>query len=362
MQKSAERQAGAPRALKSWPAQLCEPLDWLRGHALRLVCGLIGRQALRALFLDKELRVALVGSLSVIWALFLSLRCPLLLLVLSPLALGVPHLLADVRYLVAQPGYHRRMRLALPVGGALLLAALGMGMPAGLFAVLATLLLADGTARPQGVFWRRALGISLVLLLLGLGLLSNWYWLELGLAHVHNFVAVLLFALWRRRKGTLHHLPLWLFAGGVLVLLSGTLPLSTNALVGFEGQAGLFVEDQQALLAPLLPPPYGTRLLLLFAFAQAVHYTVWLRLIPDEARKRPAPRPFAASLQALQRDVGETLLGLALFIAGALALWALLDLGGARTGYFQLALFHGYLELCVLALWWIEGQREQECR
>lgn len=342
--------------------RLTVPLDGLRSLLLRLLSRLVGPVWMRAFVTQPELRIAFFGALSVVMALLMTVFCPLEMLAVSPLVLGVPHLIADVRYLVAQPGYHRRLRLALPVGAALLFSAFGSafgwGMKAGLLAVLATLLLAGGRAgeaQPLRTLCRRAAGILAVLGLVAVGQLSDWYWLELGLAHLHNFVAVLLFCLFRRRGGKLELLPLFLFLLGAVALLAGALSATPKALEAFDDIADLSADGQRALLAPLLPLDWATRLVLLFAFAQAVHYAVWLRLIPEEARARPAPRPFLASLRALREDLGAPLLGLSAAVAVTLALFALSDLAMARTNYFRLALFHGHLEICVLCLWWLEG-------
>ncbi len=334
------------------------PLDAARAMGLRLLSNFVGPVWMRALLTRPELRVAIFGCLSIALALALTLSCPLWLLAISPLFLGVPHLLADVRYLVAQPGYHRRLRLALPVGVALACAGFGLGSKAGLLAILAALLLAQGADRPRRVLGRRLLGVAVLFALLLVGLTTDWYWLELGLAHVHNFVAVLLFYLLSRQGRGLKKWPILLFAAGTVALSLGALPLLPGALDGFGDYQGLDADGQRELLAPLLPITLATRLLLLFAFAQAVHYGIWLRLIPEQVRERPAPRPFRASLRALHRDLGGWLLGLATAVGVILALWATIDLAAARTGYFRLALFHGYLELCVLAVWWIEGRPE----
>lgn len=337
-------------------------LDAARIVLLRQLSRLLGPSLMRPLVANRELRVALSGSLGMATALGLTLVCPMLLLIISPLLLGVPHLLADVRYLVAQPGHHRRLRLAIPVGAALLLAGTGFGMQAGLTAVLLTLLLADGgDASRRVTVTKRGLGLVLLGGLFYVGFSVGWYWLELGLAHLHNFLAVLLFYLWQpsgqRRQGRLYLLPVALFVICSCALMFGVVAAGPRALGAFAGYDGLDVDGQRDLLAPLLSLDLATRLLLLFAFAQAVHYTIWLRLIPEEARLRPAPRTFRHSLRALHKDLGSTLLVLALLVGVALALWATVDLAAARTGYFRLALFHGYLEICVLALWWIEGQR-----
>lgn len=69
---------------------------------------------------------------------------------------------------------------------------------------------------------RRGLALGLVAAAAVFGLCTEWYWLELGLAHVHNFVAILLFYLWRPRARALCTLwPLALFALGGAALMAG---------------------------------------------------------------------------------------------------------------------------------------------
>lgn len=337
-------------------------LDVCRAGLLRASVRLLGRSG-RELIRSPGLRVAVFGSLSIVVALVMTCTMPLLLLAVSPLLLGVPHLLSDVRYLVVQPGYHRRLRLGLPVAAVLLGAAAGLGMRAGLSAVAVTLLLANrrpGDASYQSVL-RRLLGLGVVAGLIYLGLQTDFYWLDLGMAHGHNFVAVLLAGLWILRRPSssvpawLLWAPLALFAVSAVLLGSGVLSAGPTSLRVFDEHPQLGLDGERWLLAPYLSDELGTRVVLLFAFAQAVHYGVWLRLLPDVARERETPRSFAASLTALRQQIGPTLLGLTLLTFVGLLLFALIDLGGARERYFRIAMFHGHLELCALALFWVEG-------
>jgi hypothetical protein len=327
-------------------------LRWLRllGKTARLGGGGIG-----PLMRRPELRVALGGVFGVLGALGCALVLPLWTLALSPLLLGVPHLLADLRYLIVRPGLHRRAPLALGIGLPLLVTGLGAGMPAGLCAVLAALVLGPGAA------WRKATGVLLVAAALGWGVRRGFYEQELLLAHAHNFVAVLLWWLWRPQRGRLHALPVLAFVlvGGALVL--GAVRPLWGAL-DWQGPAGLSLDAHTEALAPMFEPELATRLVLLYCFAQGVHYSTWLRLIPEEDRDRPTPRTFRASAVALRAELGLPLLvGTAVTMAGLLG-WAVRDLFAARVGYFRLALFHGYLELCALALLWVSGRRPQPAR
>jgi hypothetical protein len=227
-------------------------------------------------------------------------------------------------------------------------AGLGAGMSAGLFAIAAAVVLASGA-------WARKLAVLPLLLAIGIwGRHDHYQRAELILAHAHNFVGVLLLYLWRPRGRALPGAPLLLF----LILSAGLLlgwisPLATG-LRSFPGDLDL--ELHLAALAPNLPATWGARVVLLFAFAQAVHYATWLRLIPEQDRDRKTPRTFVASLRALRADLGTFLLGAFLLLGLGIAVWALFDLAAARVGYFRLALFHGYLELSALALVFVAWQ------
>ncbi len=342
-------------------------LDAVRAGLLRLFLALFGGFG-RILIRQPALRVGLFGSAAMLTALLLTWSMPLWLLAVSPLLLGVPHLVADVRYLVLQPGYHRRLWLALPVALGLLGTALGFGMRAGLAATAATLLLSraptDRTRLADGL--RRLSGLFVVVAVAALGWRSDWYFLDLGMAHAHNFIAVLFLSLWLSKLPSpvgapppsrilSCGLPLALFLVICTLLATGLLSARSAALTAFSGSESLDLDGVSWVLAPYLLPEKATRVVLLFAFAQAVHYTIWLRLVPDVTRDRPTPRSFRASFAALRRDIGSPLLVLAALVMLSLLAYGLFDLAAARDRYFRIALFHGHLELCALALWWVEG-------
>ena len=172
--------------------------------------------------------------------------------------------------------------------------------------------------------------------------------------HAHNLVAIALWIAWRRRASLLHLAPLAAFGLGVWLLLSGPLP---PWLVGAEGArwAGLSIAELGQTLSLSADPTITLRLVLFFAFAQSVHYTVWLRLVPEEDRPRGAPRSCEQSLRALQADVGPRILWLALAAAAALAVVALASVRLARDVYLGIAYAHGHLELVAAALLGVEG-------
>jgi hypothetical protein len=321
------------------------PFDGLRAAVLRAVA-----PRARSLVVSRPLRVALVGASLVATALLSTSLFPLLFLALGPLVWGVPHVVSDLRYLVARPGYHRRPWVLAAMLGGILLAAFGLGVRGGLAGAAAALLVA------RAPFRRRALGLLVVGALFGL---AQWagYWSDLVFAHAHNFVGVALWWAWRRREGALHWIPLALFAAGCALILTGAVIPLADLTGGFSAPwTGLTAASLGAGLAPGPFGPLTLRLLLLYAFAQSVHYVVWLRLVPEDDRPSPTPRSFLQSYRALRRDVGALVLWMAVLTALGLAVWAAAtNVGQARNSYLQIAFFHGYLELAGAAILWAEG-------
>jgi hypothetical protein len=320
------------------------PVDRLRCQVLKA----LGPMA-RVLVRRRELRVAVAGCGVLMVSLVGVLGAPFWLLALGPVVLGVPHLVADLRYLVVRPGLHRRRGLWLPVGGPLLLAAVGWhSMAAGLVACAAMALLARGPMARKGV---AVLATGAV----AAGVVVTGPAASLIFAHLHNVIAVVLWWLWRPRTTLWPWLMPSIFSVLSLLLLVGALEPWARGLAWQP--AGLGPDHQLSFLAPGVPDPWALRLVLLFAFAQSVHYGVWLRLIPEDDRTRPTPRTFQATARALRSEFGWPALTVAVVLAAGIALWATFDLVAARENYLRMALFHGYLEL--VALVWLFIERPQ---
>lgn len=320
-------------------------LDVVRARVYRAFAPVLG-----PLYGDRPRRVVWMGLLSVSVSFALTLSAPLWLLAIGPLVMGVPHLLADVRYLVVQPGLHRRgPRLWL---AALPLVATGFGAPAAfsLLAVLPAVLFARGTTARKLV----ALGAWLALTFAALLWETPFLYAFL---HAHNLVALAWWWVLRPRTRFALLVPLVVLLGAAFLLLGFAEPVLT-LLGGWAAPASMTSFGEFAeTVAPFTSPTLGARVVLSFAFLQSVHYGLWVRLVPEDARARPAPRPFRETWRALEHDFGRPLLlaccALALFIAA----WGVVNLAAARVGYLQLAAFHGYLELAAAALFFVEARR-----
>lgn len=327
------------------------PLDGVRTALYRAIVPVLGPW-----IRSRDVRVALHGASVVAGAFLAAVIAPLLLLLVSPLVLGVPHLMADVRYLVAQPGLARRGVGWAAVGGLLLACAVTVDLRWGLLGAALAPWIVPG---PIG----RRVGVGA-----GLGALAATAWwaaapTTVALAHIHNLVAVVLWlvvAFSLERVGAGGGVARWGVAGlgalGAVALLGGACDGWLAAGFGWASLGGLGLDDHAASLAPGSHGPWPARWVATFAFAQAVHYGIWLRVLPEDARDRPSPRTFRASWRALHQDLGGPLLVGSLAVFCGVAAWATIDLVAARAGYLRLALFHGPMELAILGAWLVQGR------
>lgn len=313
-------------------------LDRMRGALLRAAMPWSGRLAA-----DREARVAVVAGATVLLSFALTLVSPLLLLALGPIVMGVPHLVADVRYCVVRPGWHRDRALWL-AGVPVLAVGLGAPIGVGLVGVAIAIAVAPASLRA------RTLGLVGVGALLVATLLVD-RWFDVALTHLHNVIAVVLWLAWRRRSTRWHLVPL------ALLLVATTVLVAWPRIHGIATlDPGIPVAHYVALLAPGATVELASAWIVSFAFLQSVHYALWLRVVPDEDRERATPRTFRASLATLDRELGRWFVRLAAIAAIGLALWAAFDLFAARMGYLRFARFHAVLELCALARLMVEGR------
>jgi hypothetical protein len=304
--------------------------------------------------------MTLLALVHVLGALALTAYGPLWLLLLAPLALGVPHVVADLRYLVLRPlaGFSPGAILwlgaalgAMTVGRGVALAGLGHSAHAelalGFGALLGVALLAPGSRA------RRVVAVVVVLALTA-GALASPRHAALLLGHAHNLVALAFLVLVSRELPGAAGVPAVaaLALAGAAAILGGA--LDVVAAPGLAGDAaGFTLAGAARTLAPGLPGQWGTRLVLAFAFLQALHYSVWVHLLPTALEDG---RTLRGELEAACGEAGVPLLAMAVAAGAALPALGLVDPVGARAGYLSLVAFHGWLELAVLAQLFVAGQ------
>jgi len=301
------------------------------------------------MWIGREKRAAFLGVAMLLFALSISVTFPVALFAIGPIVYGVPHILSDVRYLLARPGLSKRPLFlgALVTGCAL--GALGLGVRGAI--VGAALALAASKA-PVG---RKVLGIGLAGILFAVCQWGGWY-SDLAFVHVHNLVAVSIWLLWRRHETKLHWIFTALFFGATAAIALGA---AAPILERTGGLSAPWTDLNLREIARGLSPPrsgvWAERLTVIFVFAQAAHYVVWLRLIPEDDRPSAAPRSYRQTYRAMASDVGGVVMWLSLIAALVFAVWAFVSVGGARNGYIRVAFFHGHLELIAIAVLWAEG-------
>jgi hypothetical protein len=302
----------------------------------------------RLLVLPRARRIAVVSTLGVAAALLLTLAAPLGVLALGPLLLGVPHLLADARYLVVRPRLYRRAEVWM--AGALLAVGLacGFGVRAG-FAAAALVALGPGASlRRRGLVAAASLG------LLALAQCAPAR-ADIVFFQSHNLVALGLWLAWRPRTSRAYLVPLLGFFSASLFVWLG--PSQGALSLEPAHWSGLSFAELGATLSFSLQPESAVRAVRFFAFAQSVHYLVWLRLIPEEDRPQETPRSYRQSLRALRRDFGGVAVWAGFLVAAGLALFAMVRLALAREVYFAVAYAHGHIELLAIAWFASRGVR-----
>ncbi len=333
---------------------LAEPvlggLDALRRELWRLGARTsLGRRCLH----DRAVRLQVLGLGHLAASLALTLLAPVWLLLLGPLLLGVPHVAADVRFLVVQAPLPRAVRLAfmVPLVGMVLhrvvnfaggpfSAVLEIGL--GLGAAVLLLLLSP-------LSWPRRLtgaGLALGLLL--------WLSPQAGtalivFAHLHNAIAATAWFVLAARSGG----GLWRVSSVALVWVAVAAAFLGGAfdgalMAGHADVGGLSLGRLAGVMAPGLDGALAMRLVGLFAFAQSFHYVVWLRLVPQALDPRPNPPTFARTAARLRDDLGRAgLVALVALSVGLPLLAVLWNPEQARHLYLLGAVFHGWLELGV---------------
>jgi len=326
-------------------ASIAIPLDVVRAAVLRLA----GRTG-RVFLADRAARVGLYAAFGLVMALAIACLAPVWAFALGPIVLGVPHLVADVRYLVVRPRLHTRRPLVLAVGVPLVLATLVQSPAVGLSAGIGAILFATSD--------RIELSRLRIALLAALGVVVAFAArsprsASLVLLHGHNALAVVVFLVAFARSRRVGAVVAVATVAATVALLGGAFDsVFLDAVSGSGPRTGLSFAGMMDILAPnVADPVLAMRVAVLFVFAQGFHYVIWLRVVPEEARERAGIRSFGSSIKALEREIGIGLVVVTALLAVALLARAGTSLEAARVLYLRASGFHGYLEIAFLLFW-----------
>jgi hypothetical protein len=298
---------------------------------------------------DRSARVLALALAHLVVTLALVTAAPGWLLLLGPLVLGVPHVIADVRHLIVRgPASLSRetiVALAVPMAAMAGLRTVEvLGGPA-----LPTAELALGFATiAVAVTLAPGRGHAIVLVAVAALAAPAFAWPSaamLVLLHGHNLVGFAIWFRWTRPLGLAHRLcVLAALALAVLAILAGALDAAPRIAI---------VESFAQTLAPGLDDALAYRVVLVYALLQAMHYVVWLRLIPATQGRVST---FRRSLAGLRADFGGLAVIAALVLAVPLAA-AATSPDHVRDVYLSVAAFHAWLELAVIGYLVVSRER-----
>lgn len=311
-------------------------LDLVRARFLKISAPITGR-----FIRDRDRRVVVAAVFACTTALCASVGATGYVLLLGPLVFGMPHLVAEARYLVFQP--HRKnvaLFAVLALQTVLVFAGLGIhGL--GLCTALA-LVCVGGVSRAN--LWLFAVAL---LMLAAAALAPTWS--RFALLHGHNFVPLGVWLVWRERPRAISLLVSVVLFAAVVAILGGVFDrVAVHTPLSDEAFSLTRISDA---VAGELAGPWRKRFLVLFCFMQSVHYAFWLRLVPEEARDRETPRTWRASWRAYKQDAGPDLARLAVLAMLAVPLLAL-ALGPVRVRSFYVTAseFHATVETVLVLL------------
>jgi len=358
--------ASAERAL--------QPLDDLRRLALRALA--VDWPPARALASRRSVRVPALLSVHALAAFALAVFAPSFLLAVGPLAVGVPHLAADVRHLLIRRALPRwwlaasagfalalialralaetRARLSLPLEHAVASAWVVLGAAGGAVAGASA-----GAARPGEPTGRRltARGWAALVMAAGLAALAIGAPLtfRMALMHGHNLIAVGIWLFLFRRGWRLAWLPVAIVLCGATALASGA-ALGITVRHGALSVFGLHLFAAADWLAPGVSDSRALAIAGSFAFLQAVHYAIWVVGIPAADRPGEGGRAWRTAWRELVRDLRPAGVVVVVALALLVALLGVAHGSATRRLFLSLATFHGWLELAVIAYLFARGR------
>jgi hypothetical protein len=341
---------------------VARPLDRARIAMLRVT---MKSEWLRQIYCNRAYRLGINYLFLFGIYLLISLQWSVVLLVLGPLILGYPHLIASYRFL-QRPGSvlmlrwdsAKVFRIFLLLTGVSLIIRFGVSgmeampkLPYGTWEILLSLS-ALGIVGLKMTSLRHVLIAAMTLAIVG-GILKLAWWNPLafvGFALIfHNWVA---FGHWflcakDTENRVVAVLAALLFAWIHYFIFAGYLD-SWISFPNFNFLSTQSFEVKGWALAPWSSEPkMWDRALVLYAFGLSLHYFIWLRAIPQSLDHKSVPNSFRRSLDLLKIDCGPKVT--ALLFAGAaalLALWFFTPYMGRI--YFGIAMLHGWLELTFL--------------
>jgi hypothetical protein len=347
-------------------AELLSFLDIQRSRVLKFF---LQSSLLRRLFCSRAHRLQAMFLLAVLIYLPLALFVPLWVLVIGPILYGIPHILASMRFLHYGISTQRQLKdkktqfksfhflgfIWLLVTGTRLLLDHGLvKMPFNLPEMAALAVTFLGLT----LIYRKNLMALLksALILVPLIFFSWNFPLQTAgtLILAHNFVA---FIYWYFAAKSSSEKKVVLFSTGLFLLINalifyGSFDFLYSYLTpqGSHSWAQLEYSSLGQMIAPWSDSyQLWFHCVVAYAFGQALHYFIWMKAIGDEHAPSEVPTSFRASHRLWQNDLSRTAFIVSgVIVLAGISMWTLTSLPLARSLYFSIAAYHGYLEISAL--------------
>lgn len=339
------------QSIISFTNQFVRPLDLVRVAWLRLTMKNI---LVRKIYADRTQRLAVTFIFLSGLYLLISLKWSLPMLVLGPVLLGYPHLIASYRFL--QRPFEKNNLFSLFLFLTLLSLAIRFvavpleflpHLPYGTYEIF---LSASALAFLKIPFrWPVKAGtLFLVALVLRLAWSNPLAFVGIALIS-HNWVA---FGHWiiaakNKKDRTVAMVATFIFAAIHMLISQGY----ADAWISLENSnfiSTMFFEVKGWVLTPWSNDPLvWSRALVLYTFGLSLHYFIWLQAIPQCLDQNTVPNSFRRSLEQMRIDCGsKTTLILLIGAVSTLGIWIFTNYAGPI--YFGVAMLHGWLELIFL--------------
>lgn len=348
--------------LLNFQNSLALQLDLLRIAALRF---LMKNQLLRKIYSDRPARLGFNFLLLSGLYLLLSLKWSIVLLILGPMVMGYPHLVASYRFL-QKPNIRFGLRFNTAqvfrffiflTAASLCLRFVGSQfsiipqLPYGSWELLLSIA-ALGLFKIKINSFRNVFVVLMTLLIVSLVLNAAWNFpiAFVGFALIfHNWIA---FGHWYLAAKDDKNKIVVLFATILFALVHIFIFTGFfDAWISFTKISFLsstsFAASGWTLASWSKDPLIWDRMIVIYTFGLSMHYYVWMRAIPQSLDQKAVPNSFRRSLEQLRKDCGEyTSVVLFVFALVALGVWLFTSVAGPI--YFGLAMLHGWLEFTFL--------------
>ena len=311
-------------------------LDSIRAKTLRFT---MRNDTLRAIFKSQTRRHALLFLFAIVTNITFAIFLPEYLFWITPLLLGPLHVLSSLSF----SGSSKQMKIGILstlIAASLFIACFQYFGFYGTRAYIGVTVIASILRMVQlkkATFPLLKLS-ALIGLATALCLLLYYFSMVtvLSLIIIHNFVG---FFYWRSMTVSNNQKQLCLRAGLLTLFISGFFFIIPSHYLPDQSLVQSFFQNE-------FDSPFFSRLFLVFIFTQAIHYLVWVKIIPEITSGQKIALSFRQCWRGLRKNTGFIgTVGVPVITVALLLFCAWRGVSTARELYVNLSFFHGFNEI-----------------